>query len=68
MSRAIHRRVKRLESAASPALPRLLMIPYGAWPETEAEWDAIRAAHPAIRIVLPERCPSNAEWEALAGR
>jgi len=68
VTRALSRRLLKLESHAAPILPRLLLIPYGAWPETEAGWDAIRAAHPSIRLVLPERCPSNAEWQALAGR
>ena len=65
MSRAISRRLEALERAAMPTAPALLMVPFGSWPETEAEWDTLRIA-PHVRIVLPDRAPDEATWEAMA--
>lgn len=65
MSRALSRRLEALERAAMPTEPALLMVPFGSWPETEAEWDALRIA-PSIRLVIPDRAPDVGAWEAAA--
>lgn len=65
MNRTLSRRLEALERAAIPTAPSLLMVPFGSWPETEAEWDALRIA-PHVRIVLPDRAPDEATWEATA--
>jgi len=67
MTRTLSRRLEALERAATPAEPSLLVVPFGSWPETEAEWDTLRIA-PHVRIVLPGRAPDDAAWEAMAGR
>ena len=65
MSRAMLRRLAKLEAIRCPAHPTLVVIPWDQWPEAddEASWDRIRAAHPEGRIFTPSQAESVEAWE-----
>lgn len=66
MSRALHLRLVKLEHRAAPPASRVVVIPWGQWPETEEGLRAMEAAHPHGRLFIPEQAPSAEAWEAQA--
>lgn len=61
MSRAIHRRLLVLEHRAAPPVSHLVLLNH--WPETEAEWEVARAAHPEGRFFVPPTLTEE-QWDS----
>ena len=70
MSRALVRRLVRLEGRSAPPATALVMLPADQWPADadRPAWDRIRAEHPHVRVILPEQSVSIEAWQAQAGR
>lgn len=63
MSRALSRRLHRLEHCAGRAAAGGVVFLDGPWPDTPEQWDEIQAAHPQGEVFLPMPL-SLEQWEA----